>query len=127
MIGKYNLVRLEMPPYDAEKFRCLTDSNCENPQVSGWAVGEVAVAVVTDLRDKAPNVADFLSQVAGAQRRDQRRAGLGRRQQGVAGGGRRALLQQLRRDLDEMGARRRGREGEGVTLSGDLAVQQSAN
>ena len=63
VIGKYNLVRLEMPPYDAEKFRCLTDSNCENPQVSGWAVGEVAVAVVTELRDKAPNVADFLSRL----------------------------------------------------------------
>lgn len=63
VIGKYNLVRLEMPPYDAENFRCLTDSNCENPQVSGWAVGEVAVAVVTELRDKAPNVADFLSRL----------------------------------------------------------------
>lgn len=63
VIGKYNLVRLDMPPYDAAKFKCLTDSKCENPQVSGWAVGEVAVAVVTDLRDKAPNVADFLSKM----------------------------------------------------------------
>ncbi len=61
VIGKYNLVRLEMPAYDPEKFTCLTDPNCADPQVTGWKPGEVAVAVVTDLRDKAPNVAEFLS------------------------------------------------------------------
>jgi len=63
VIGKYNLVRLDMPEYDAAKFKCLTDKNCEDPQVTGWAVGEVAVAATTDLKDKAPNVADFLSKM----------------------------------------------------------------
>ncbi len=63
VIGKYNLVRLDMPEHDAEKFQCLTDKNCENPQVTGWARGEVAVAVTTDLRDKAPDVAEFLGKL----------------------------------------------------------------
>ncbi|MCP4319183.1 MAG: hypothetical protein GY789_25135 [Hyphomicrobiales bacterium] len=63
VIGKYNLVRLGMPGFNAEKFTCLTDKNCENPQVTGWAVGEVAIAVVTELKDKAPNVAEFLSKM----------------------------------------------------------------
>ncbi len=63
VIGKFNLVRLEMPPYDPEKFRCLTDPNCPNPQVTGWKPGEVVVAAVTTLRDKAPNVAAFLSRL----------------------------------------------------------------
>lgn len=63
VIGKFNLVRLDMPEYDAEKFTCLTDANCENPQVTGWAVGEVAVAVTTELRDKAPAVAEFLGKL----------------------------------------------------------------
>lgn len=63
VIGKYNLVRLNMPAHDAAKFKCLTDKNCANPEVTGWAVGEVAVAVVSELKTKAPNVADFLSKL----------------------------------------------------------------
>ncbi len=61
VIGKYDLVRLKMPDYDPEKFKCLTDPNCENPQVTGWKTGEVAVAVTSDIKEKAPDVADFLS------------------------------------------------------------------
>ncbi len=63
VIGKYNLVRLNMPEHDAAKFKCLTDKNCTNPEVTGWAVGEVAVAVVSELKEKAPNVAGFLSKL----------------------------------------------------------------
>ncbi|MCB1367099.1 MAG: ABC transporter substrate-binding protein [Rhodobacteraceae bacterium] len=60
VIGKYNLVRLDMPAYDAEKFLCLTDANCADPQLTGWAVGEVAVAVTTSLKERSPDVAAFL-------------------------------------------------------------------
>ena len=63
VIGRYKLVRLNMPAYDAKKFLCLTDKNCANPQVSGWKAGEVAVAVVTSLKKKAPNVAAFLGKM----------------------------------------------------------------
>lgn len=63
VIGKYNLVRLEMPAYDPAKFKCLTDKNCADPQVSGWKPGEVAVAVTSSLREKAPDVAAFLGKL----------------------------------------------------------------
>lgn len=63
VIGKYNLVKLDMPEHDPEKFNCLTDMNCADPQLTGWAVGEVAVAVVSELKEKAPNVAEFLSKM----------------------------------------------------------------
>jgi len=63
VIGKFNLVRLGMPAHDEAKFKCLTDKNCANPEVTGWAVGEVAVAAVTELKEKAPNVAKFLSKL----------------------------------------------------------------
>lgn len=63
VIGKYNLVKLGMPEFDAEKFTCLTDANCADPQLTGWAVGEVAVAVVAELKDQAPDVAEFLSRM----------------------------------------------------------------
>lgn len=63
VIGKYRLVRLETPAFDQAKFTCLTDANCEDPQVTGWAVGEVAVAVVSEIREQAPDVAEFLSRL----------------------------------------------------------------
>lgn len=63
VVGKFKLVRLGMPDSDREKFTCLTDANCENPQVTGWAAGEVAVAVVSDLKEQAPDVAEFLSKM----------------------------------------------------------------
>jgi glycine betaine/proline transport system substrate-binding protein len=63
VIGKYNLVRLEMPEHDAKRFTCLTDANCADPKLTGWAVGEVAVAVVTSLKERAPDVTAFLEKM----------------------------------------------------------------
>lgn len=64
VIGKYNLVRLEMPPYNAEKFTELTVPDAPDPQVTGWKKGDVAVAVVTEVRESAPHVADFLAKMS---------------------------------------------------------------
>lgn len=63
VIGRYNLVRLEMPEHDPEKFKCLTDTDCQNPEVTGWARGEVAVAVIEELKEKAPDVVAFLEKM----------------------------------------------------------------
>ncbi|WP_333814321.1 glycine betaine ABC transporter substrate-binding protein [Tabrizicola sp.] len=63
VVGKFKLVRLGMPDSDREAFTCLTDANCADPQVTGWAAGEVAVAVVADLKEQAPEVAEFLSKM----------------------------------------------------------------
>jgi glycine betaine/proline transport system substrate-binding protein len=63
VVGKFKLVRLGMPESDKAKFTCMTDANCADPQVTGWAAGEVAVAVVSDLKSQAPDVAEFLSKM----------------------------------------------------------------
>lgn len=63
VIGKYHLVRLGMPAYNADRFTCLTDSKCDDPQPSDWAVGEVAVAAITELKNEAPAVAEYLSKM----------------------------------------------------------------
>ena len=63
VISKFKLKRLEMPEFDAAKFKCLTDLKCEKPELTGWAVGEVAVAATTSLKEKSPAVADFLSKM----------------------------------------------------------------
>lgn len=63
VVGKYHMVRLGMPDSDKTKFTCLTDANCTDPQVTGWAAGEVAVAVVSSLKEQAPAVAEFLGKM----------------------------------------------------------------
>ncbi len=63
VIGRYNLVRLEMPEHDPKKYECLTDKNCQNPEVTSFARGNVAVAVATEIKEKAPDVAEFLSKM----------------------------------------------------------------
>jgi len=64
VIGRYHLKRLNIPGgYQAKKFKCLTSKECANPQVSDWPPGEVAVAAVTTLKTKAPDVAAMLSKM----------------------------------------------------------------
>jgi glycine betaine/proline transport system substrate-binding protein len=60
-VGKYNLVKLGMPAFEEENWKCLTDAKCTSPKVTGWKTGEVAVAVASTLKAKAPPVAEFLS------------------------------------------------------------------
>ena len=63
VIGKYHMVRLGMPESDPVKYACLVDSNCADPQVTGWAKGQIAVAVTPDIKATAPDVATFLSKM----------------------------------------------------------------
>ncbi len=63
VIGKYHLVLLKTPAFDKAAFTCMTDVNCAEPKVTGWAVGEVAVAVVSSLKESAPDVAEFLGKM----------------------------------------------------------------
>ncbi len=63
VIGKYHMVRLGMPESDPVKYACLVDSNCADPQVTGWAKGQIAVAVTPDIKTTAPDVATFLSKM----------------------------------------------------------------
>ncbi|MFK7963235.1 MAG: ABC transporter substrate-binding protein [Burkholderiaceae bacterium] len=63
VIGKYNLVKLDMPAYDADAYACLAKKDCESPAASDFKPGEVAVAVVSELKEKAPKVVEFLGKM----------------------------------------------------------------
>src|SRR5690606_3558822 len=53
LVGSMDLVKLELPPYDAEKQKCLTDPNCENPQASDYPENPVFTAVTTKFTQDA--------------------------------------------------------------------------
>ena len=53
VIGKYNLVRLEMPPYNEEEFKCLNAENCANRVSTGWPNGLVLVGLTSEFEKQA--------------------------------------------------------------------------
>lgn len=63
LVGSMDLVKLELPPYDAAKQKCLTDPNCENPQASDYPENPVFTAVTAKFTQDAPKLTEFLSKV----------------------------------------------------------------
>ena len=64
LMGKYDMVQLEMPEYNAEIWACNVDSACTPKQKSSFATPPVVVATASWLSEEAPNVAAYLSDVA---------------------------------------------------------------
>mgnify|MGYP006287404477 CR=1 FL=1 len=64
VLGRYNLVKLEIPaPYDEDRFNCLASKDCQDPQLSAWKSSTVAVGVVPRLKEEAPDVVAFCEKV----------------------------------------------------------------
>ncbi|WP_322997068.1 ABC transporter substrate-binding protein [Castellaniella sp.] len=63
LVGSMDLVKLELPPYDAAQQKCLTDPNCENPQATDYPENPVFTAVSTQFTQDAPKLTEFLSKV----------------------------------------------------------------
>lgn len=64
LVGSMDLVKLEFPPYEAEKHACLTDVNCSNPEPSDYPDNPVFTAVTTQFTQDAPQLTEFLSKVS---------------------------------------------------------------
>jgi glycine betaine/proline transport system substrate-binding protein len=64
LVGALDLVKLEMPPYDAQKYACLTLSKCADPQASDYPENPIATGVNTTFAQQAPQLIEFLSKVA---------------------------------------------------------------
>ncbi len=64
IMGKYDMVRLEMPPYNAEIWKCNNDPECFPKGKSSFPTPPVVVATASWLSKEAPNVFDYLGKVA---------------------------------------------------------------
>ena len=64
LVGSLDLVKLEMPPYDKEKFQCLTGVDCENPQPSSYPEDKVFTGINVEFAKNAPQLAEFFSKVS---------------------------------------------------------------
>jgi glycine betaine/proline transport system substrate-binding protein len=64
IMGKYDMVQLEMPPHDPEIWKCNNDSSCFPKRKSAFATPPIVVGTAAWLSEEAPNVFDYLSKVA---------------------------------------------------------------
>lgn len=64
LVGSLDLVKLELPPFDEDKHRCLTSPKCADPQPSAYPETPVFTAVNTKFSQEAPQLTEFLSNVA---------------------------------------------------------------
>jgi ABC-type proline/glycine betaine transport systems, periplasmic components len=64
VVGSMDLVKLEMPPYDEAKHKCLTDPDCPNPEIVDYPQNPVLTAVNTKFSEQAPKATEFLSKVS---------------------------------------------------------------
>ncbi|WP_162300478.1 ABC transporter substrate-binding protein [Corticimicrobacter populi] len=64
LVGAMDLVKLELPPYDADAHQCLTSPDCQDPKPSAYPENPVFTAVNTQFSQQAPQITEFLSRVS---------------------------------------------------------------
>lgn len=64
LLGKYDMVSVEMGPYNEDVFLCAADGDCDAQGVSGWPIGPVKTVATTDFAEREPEIAEFMSNLA---------------------------------------------------------------
>jgi glycine betaine/proline transport system substrate-binding protein len=63
ILGKYDMVKLDMKPHDPANDSCNAEPNCKTPVTSGFPVVAVNTLVASKIKDQAPSIYQFLSKV----------------------------------------------------------------
>jgi glycine betaine/proline transport system substrate-binding protein len=63
IMGKYDMVQLEMPPHDPEVWRCNNDPDCHPKRKSAFPTPPVVIAAASWVSEEAPAVAEYLGKV----------------------------------------------------------------
>jgi glycine betaine/proline transport system substrate-binding protein len=64
VLGKYPMVRVEVPAYNAEAHACNGDVNCANPVFSAYPAAKVATAVSGTFAKENPDIVELLSKLS---------------------------------------------------------------
>lgn len=64
VLGKYPMVQVELPPYDAEIHTCNGLEDCGTPGLSAYPTSNVVTAVTTTFAEREPAVAEFLGKMS---------------------------------------------------------------
>ena len=64
VLGKYPMVRVDVPAYNAEGHNCNGDADCANPVFSAYPAAKVATAVSGPFAEREPEIVELLSKVS---------------------------------------------------------------
>jgi len=64
MAGKFDLVKLDMPAYNAKGHACNTNAECSSPYAGAYPTARIETAVSTEFAQNAPELTKFLDKVA---------------------------------------------------------------
>ncbi len=64
VLGKYPMVQVKMPAYDADAHKCNGDPNCAAPVASAYPVAKVVTAVAPGLPEREPDAVAFLTKMS---------------------------------------------------------------
>jgi glycine betaine/proline transport system substrate-binding protein len=63
LLGKFKLVQLEEPPFDAEAWKTLTDADNANPKPTRSLASKLSIGVSTPFQKEHPEIVAFFSKV----------------------------------------------------------------
>ena len=64
VLGKYPMVRVEVPEYNAEAHACNGDVDCASPVFSAYPAAKVATAVSGSFAKENPQIVELLANVS---------------------------------------------------------------
>ncbi len=64
LVGKFDLVKLEMPAYNEAGHSCNTNADCQSPYAGAYPPAQVLTAVGAEIAEKAPQLTHFLDNVS---------------------------------------------------------------
>ncbi|MVW77927.1 ABC transporter substrate-binding protein [Bordetella sp. 02P26C-1] len=63
LVGSLDLVKLELPPFDAAAYTCLTDPNCADPVATEFKSNRAVTGMNTDFARAAPQLTEFFTKL----------------------------------------------------------------
>ncbi|MDE1462217.1 ABC transporter substrate-binding protein [Spartinivicinus poritis] len=63
VLGKFDMVKLTMPPYDKTGHICNTNPECTKPYPGNYPIAAIKTGIHTDFAKAAPQLVDFISKV----------------------------------------------------------------
>ncbi|MBC3271204.1 ABC transporter substrate-binding protein [Pseudomonas sp. SWRI81] len=63
LLGKFKLVQLQEPPFDAEAWKTLTDADNRDPKPTRSLASKLSIGVSTPFQKQYPQIAEFFSKV----------------------------------------------------------------
>lgn len=64
LLGRYDMVKVDIGPYDAERHACIARDDCASPQKTDFQTADVLTAVTTGFAEREPEIAELMGQVS---------------------------------------------------------------